>query len=111
MALERFQRKLTTENLWIYVLSLLKEKPRYGYEIRSCIKRRFGFNPGKVTSYLVLYRLVQEGYVTLKENREHSLGPKRKYYAITENGKKLLAQAEAFLEELKGKLFKPDQKR
>jgi DNA-binding PadR family transcriptional regulator len=47
----------------------------------------------------------------LKENREHSLGPKRKYYAITENGKKLLAQAEAFLEELKGKLFKPDQER
>lgn len=109
MALERFRRKLTTENLWIYVLSLLKEKPRYGYEIRNYIKERFGFNPGKVTSYLVLYRLVQEGYIALKEGKEASLGPRRKYYTITEEGKKLLGEAERFLDDLKDKLFKADR--
>ncbi|WP_455364566.1 PadR family transcriptional regulator [[Eubacterium] cellulosolvens] len=105
MALERFKRKLTIENLWIYVLSLLQEKPRYGYEIWSSLKERFGFRPGKVTSYLVLYRLVQEGYIILQGEKKGGLGPARKYYAITNRGEELLKKAESFLNDLQAKVF------
>lgn len=96
---------MTIENLWVYILSLLRERPRYGYEIWSSLKERFGFNPGKVTSYLVLYRLVQEGYVVLEGERKGGLGPARKYYAITDKGRSLLRQAESFLNEMSLKVF------
>jgi len=105
LAFERFKRKLTIENLWIYILSLLEEEPKYGYEIYAEIRDRYGFKPGKVTSYLVLYRLVQEGYIVLKEERKGGLGPARKYYSITDKGKKLLTQAQTFLDEMQARVF------
>lgn len=105
MAFERFKRKLTIENLWIYVLSLLNESPKYGYEIWASIKKRFGFSPGKVTSYLVLYRLVQEGYIVLEGEIKGGLGPARKYYTITDKGKDLLHKAKSFLNETIIKVF------
>jgi len=63
MAYERLVRKLTHENLWIYILTLLKDGPLYGYEVRRMIEERFGFRPGQVTSYIVLYRLEKAWYI------------------------------------------------
>jgi DNA-binding PadR family transcriptional regulator len=99
MAYERLVKKITVENLWLYILSLLKDAPKYGYEIRKLIQERFGFKPGTVTAYIVLYKLVKGGYISLKEERKSEKGPTRKYYEITEEGKKLLAKGEEFLEE------------
>ena len=39
-AYRRLVRKLTVENLWLYVLSLLKEGPLYGYEVVKRIEER-----------------------------------------------------------------------
>ncbi|MEM3060818.1 MAG: PadR family transcriptional regulator [Candidatus Bathyarchaeia archaeon] len=106
MAYERLIRKLTKENLWIYVLSLLNEGPKYGYEIRDEIREKFNFEPGKVTSYVVLYKLQKEGYIALEKKKRSGEGPERKYYVITEEGKKLLTRAEEFLKESCSRIFK-----
>ena len=99
-AYRRLVRKLTIENLWLYVLSLLKKQPLYGYEIREKIKKNFGFQPGRVTCYIVLYKLESEGLITSKRVVESSTGPQRKYYTLTAKGAKALEKAKVFLKEL-----------
>jgi len=105
MAYERLVRKMTKENLWLYILSLLREKPRYAYELRGEIERKFNFKPGQVTSYLVFYALEREGYIVARGREPSSRGPRRKYYTITAAGRELFEKAEAFIESTKKKLF------
>ncbi len=92
--LERLKKLNTKENLWIYILSLLSLKERYGYEIPNLIQEKFKFKPGKITPYRVLYRLEKENLVqsTFKE--------RKRIYKITKEGKKLLKQAKEFYENL-----------
>ena len=59
-AYKRLTKKLTKENLWIYVLRLLQERPMYGYEIRQKIDTKFGFAPARVSCYVVLYKMKRE---------------------------------------------------
>lgn len=100
-ALSRFIRKITIENLWIYVLTLLKEGPHYGYEIRDKIFKRFRFKPGKITCYVVLYKLEREGLISSREtSSEKSKGAPRRYYSITEKGLKELEIAKKLLQGL-----------
>ena len=100
LAYERLVRKLTQENLWLYILTLLRQGPLYGYEIRRLIEKRFGFKPGEVTSYVVLYRLERSGLIHVVNKEKGSRGPLRKYYAITSKGVKTLEKAKAFLKQL-----------
>ncbi|MFQ6080808.1 MAG: PadR family transcriptional regulator [Candidatus Bathyarchaeia archaeon] len=104
-AYARLVKKLTKENLWLYVLSLLREGPRYGYEIREEIQKRFGFKPGQVTSYRVLYTLKRDGYIALKSEEPSEEGPIRKYYVITQKGENLLSKAKVFLRDLSKAVF------
>lgn len=107
MPLKRLRRKLTVENLWIYILKLLNEKPMYAYELQDEIKKRFDFNIGKITSYIVLYKLKNSGFVESKLEEEKNSGRVRRYYKITEKGKILLKEGikilEDFLEKIKKK--------
>ncbi|MCS7125660.1 MAG: PadR family transcriptional regulator [Aigarchaeota archaeon] len=96
-AVRRFIRKITVENLWMYILSLLKEEPIYGYEIRDKIFKKFNFKPGKITCYVVLYKLEKEGLISSKEIYEKSKGAPRRYYVITDKGLKELEKAKKFL--------------
>jgi len=105
-AYQRLVNNLTREILWIYILSLLRERPLYGYEIRKEIQRRFGFKPGQVTSYRVLYSLKRDGYIVMKTQENSDRGPARKYYEITGKGEELIGKAAEFLRELQGKLFR-----
>jgi len=91
---ERLKRKILVENLWLFILQLLEEKDYYGLGIRKTIKEKFGFWLGNVTAYKVLYLLEKGGYVSFftKGNK--------KYYKITEKGKKEMAEAERFLKSL-----------
>ncbi|WXG45412.1 MAG: PadR family transcriptional regulator [Candidatus Atabeyarchaeum deiterrae] len=100
-ALRRFMSKLTRENLWVYILRLLQERPRYGYEIRAMINDRFGFKPATVSSYVILYKMAREGLVEVKRDVAERKGkPDRKYYAITEEGKRAMENAKTFLNKL-----------
>ena len=62
-ALDRLVAKLTKENLWIYVVRLLMERPMYGYEIAREIRERFNINITNVGVYVVLYKMERDGLV------------------------------------------------
>jgi PadR family transcriptional regulator, regulatory protein PadR len=108
MALERPLQRLitntTTNCLWPYILALLKSEPVYAYKIQDLVKERFGFEVGQVTAYMVLYKLETDGYVQTEwrnvENRQ------RKYYKITDNGRKALEESVKYLNETASKLQK-----
>ena len=71
------------------VLAALSQSELYGYELSEKLKT-YGF--GKIaegTIYPLLLRLEKNGYIT-SQIRESSVGPKRKYYYITEKGKEEL---------------------
>ena len=90
MPLERLIRLNTKEGLWLYVISVLKEKPMHAYVLKKEIEERFGFRTGNVTVYKVLYLLQRGEYVTKeKEGR-------RVIYSITKKGIKALDEAKQF---------------
>ena len=95
---ERLQKSNTKENLWIYILSLLREREIYGWEIRSLIEKNFDFRPGLITPYRVLYRLEGNGFV------KSGLKERRRIYKITEKGKKELKKAKNFYREILNKI-------
>ena len=79
------------------ILDLLKEKPRYGYEvIRALEERSHGFytpSPGVV--YPTLQMLEEMGYASSTERDG------KKIYTITEEGSKFLAEQKDFTDEVK----------
>lgn len=98
LPLERLQKSNTKENLWIYILSLLKKREIYGWEIPKLIEKEFNFRPGKITPYRVLYRLEKNGFVKSK------VVERRRVYQITEKGKKELESAKNFYKEILKKI-------
>lgn len=87
--LVRLERSLTTENLWMYVLSLLSKKRLHAYAILEEMERSFGWRPGLVTPYVVMYKLEEDGYIRTVEHK------RRRYYSITPKGRELLRKAKA----------------
>lgn len=72
------------------VLALLAEEPRYGFDIVRSLGSIDGMVTGEGTLYPLLSRLKNDGRVTAKW-RESDVGPPRKYYAITAEGRRALA--------------------
>lgn len=102
MPSKRLEQKLTKENLWLYILSLLRDRDMYGYELREAVEERFGFKPGNVTAYRVLYALKRRGLVkTLDKTVE---GRERKYYRITRSGIGELEKGKALLKAMLSRL-------
>ena len=105
-ALKRLRRQMTKQVLWLYLLSLLRsEGEKYGYELRSAIQERFGFEPATVTAYVVLYKLEREKLVTSTSRKSPRGRPDRKYYKITERGENTLKIAEQFFQDTYSSLF------
>ncbi|ASI98182.1 PadR family transcriptional regulator [Thermococcus celer] len=102
--MERLKNKITKEVLWLYILRLLKERPMYAYELKERIKEAFDFEPATVSSYVVLYKLEKEGYVTAEWQESETGKPSRKYYRLTPEGEKLFEEGVAFLENMLSKL-------
>lgn len=80
----------TKDCLWMYILRILKDKSVHAYSLRQEILDRFGFKPGTVTAYRVLYSLTARDFVTKKTEG------RRKIYSITEKGKIELGEAVKF---------------
>lgn len=91
--LKRLEHLNTKENLWIYILKILEKSPTHAYTIRKEIHGRYGFRPGTMTAYKVLYLLRKEGFVTKARD-----GRKR-VYTITEKGRRNLSGAIKFYRE------------
>lgn len=98
MPMKKLFRNNTYDCLWPYILRILKDKPSHAYVLREEIKSRFGFRPGKVAAYLVLYSLGSKGYVQKKKDGRKNV------YSITDKGRKLLKEAENFYSEQVKKL-------
>ncbi len=88
--------------LEVGVLSLLKKKDQYGYELVQTTSKIIEISEG--TLYPLLRRLKKEGYLKtyLKESKE---GPSRKYYQLTNKGKekekKMKTEWKNFVEKIK----------
>jgi DNA-binding PadR family transcriptional regulator len=104
-AFQRLEKNLTIDLLWIWVLKLLKEGPKYAYELKQEIQNRFGFSPATVTNYTILYLLEREGIVKKTELRNEHERIDRKYYEITEFGEQLMEEANLYLNKTMKKLF------
>lgn len=76
----------------VLILAMLAEKPMYGYQIAKELKRRskgyFAFKEG--TLYPALHGLEKEGLLT-SQWEVVDKGPSRKYYHLTQEGRKVLA--------------------
>jgi DNA-binding PadR family transcriptional regulator len=92
--LERLQKFNTIGNLWVYILSLLKKEKTHAWRLQSLIKERFGFKPGRITSYRVLYRLEKEGFVKSQTKN------RKRIYQITKKGEKELKKAKKLYKNL-----------
>ena len=90
--LSRLKRKMTVENLWVYVLACLSDGSTYAYDIKKRISKCFGFTPSTITLYSVVYRLRREGLI-----RGRNDGCKT--YELTDEGRKALKEAVKFMEE------------
>ena len=71
------------------VLAMLREKDSYGYDIADSLSRKILLADGTV--YPILRKLAADGLVStyLMESQN---GPPRKYYHLTDEGKKVLEQ-------------------
>ena len=87
-------------SLRLYLLRLLDEEPRHGYEVIRLLRDRFMgvYSPSPGTIYPRLARLEEEGLVT------HDEVEGRKVYRITEAGREELRSRSAELDELEEEL-------
>lgn len=82
--------------LRLYLLALLAESPKHGYEVMQALERRFGgtYQPSAGTIYPRLSRLEEEGLV------EKRADGRRTQYVITDAGRAHLAERQGKLDAL-----------
>jgi len=94
------ERPFQKGNLKYVILDLIKDKPRYGYEIiRALEERSHGFytpSPGAV--YPTLQMLEEMGYAGATEQDG------KKVYTITEEGRQFLAERKDLADEIKSQM-------
>jgi DNA-binding PadR family transcriptional regulator len=96
--IKRLKDLLTTGNIWLYALSTMKGGKVYAYTLAEEIEKEFYFKPSRVMIYLVLYRLEAEGLI------KSEFEQRRKYYTLTDKGRKTMAEAKDYLLLLSKKL-------
>lgn len=73
------------------VVALLRERPRYGFDIVRELSEADGLLTSEGTIYPLLSRLRKEGLVTTTWE-ESDAGPPRRYYALTTDGRTALTR-------------------
>jgi DNA-binding PadR family transcriptional regulator len=94
------ERPFQKGNLKYVILGLLKEKPRYGYEIiRALEERSHGFyTPSAGAVYPTLQMIEEMGYASTTEQDG------KKVYTITEEGLRFLAENKDSAEEVRSQM-------
>ena len=91
-ATEKFQRELMRGSLDLMVLAIIARGRQYGYSIQKHVEAasdgRIAIPAG--TLYPLLHRLESQGLVA--SSWDDSTGRKRKWYEITDRGRKALGQ-------------------
>jgi len=96
--MNRLNYSLTHGNIWLAILSIIRKRKAYAYALPDEISRAWGYQPSKLMVYFVLYKLEDEKLISSKfEGR-------RKYYALTPEGKKALSDGKKKLSDLSKKL-------
>lgn len=77
----------------VAVLKLLERHRMYGYELVEALAKRSdgALAMGQSTLYPMLYNLEAKGWITAEWEAADS-GRKRKYYSLTDSGRKQLAR-------------------
>lgn len=90
---EMLNRELVKGSTVILVLTLLNERPMYGYELVKEMGSRSGneLQMKEGTLYPSLHKLERQGYISSYWEKQEK-GPDRKYYRITDEGKEVLAE-------------------
>lgn len=92
------------------ILKVISKKETYGYEISEML-HEYGFSDiSEGTIYPMLLRLEKNGLITA-QYKASPVGPKRKYFSITERGIEEIQAFYASFSELEGainKLFRED---
>jgi DNA-binding PadR family transcriptional regulator len=80
----------------LLILGVLKDGEFYGYEIAQRIRERSAafIDPGEGWLYPALHRLEKQGALQ-GTWRDGGLGPRRRYYHITESGLRMFAAQSA----------------
>lgn len=73
------------------ILKTIEKEPTYAYGAIEQLRKKGFTDLTEGTLYPLLLRLERQGYIR-SELRESSVGPKRKYYLITESGRSYLAE-------------------
>lgn len=86
---DNWSTQLRKGMLELCILNSIRSKSLYGYDIVRTLRGIPGLVISEGTIYPILSRLKREGFVqtTIKESLE---GPPRKYYELTEKGKRIL---------------------
>ncbi len=71
------------------VLALLRDRPRYGFDLVRELSEADGLLTSEGTIYPLLSRLRKDGLVTTTW-QESDAGPPRRYYALTADGRSAL---------------------
>ncbi|MEW6455623.1 MAG: PadR family transcriptional regulator [Acidobacteriota bacterium] len=91
----RFLREIKRGSTKFLILSLLKEKEMYGYELLKEIEKKSGgyFKLDEGTLYPALHSLEKDGFIVSSWRKSQKEGlPDRKYYSITKKGIKFFEE-------------------
>ena len=85
-------KSLISGSTTLLILSLLKEKDMYGYEMIDTLKGKSNnvFELKAGTLYPLLHSMEEKGWLTVYE--QEAGGKMRKYYRITRDGKSSIRQ-------------------
>jgi DNA-binding PadR family transcriptional regulator len=94
------QRRFEKGDLKYVILGLIAEKPRHGYEMMRALEERFGglYTPSPGAVYPTLQLLEDLGYVSAQQQDG------KRVYAITEDGRRFLAEREDVVEEIRSRV-------
>ena len=91
-----FDKTLLAGSSGLMLLKLLEREDMYGYQMIEALRRRsdhtFDLKAG--TLYPLLHQLEAKGYVSARDEAS-AAGRPRRYYHLTESGRRRLAEKEA----------------
>ncbi len=99
MNLNNWQTQLRKGLLDIVILNLLQHGHCHGYEMVQTLKHNQGLKIREGNIYPILARLQTDGLVTSYSEPSRD-GPPRKYFKLTELGKKVLVEMNAHWDQI-----------